>query len=542
VILLISFGSFVAMGLPIATALLGLGVGLGLIGLASQIIDMADFSSQLALMIGLGVGIDYALFIVTRYRENYRANGGDVNAAIEGAMNTSGRAVLFAGATVVIALLGMFALGVNLLDGVAIAAALGVLLVLAASLTLMPALLSIVGRRIGRVGRRRAARVATGPGFWRRWVDAIQRRPALAAIAATALMLALAAPALGLRLGASDAGNDPAGHTTRKAYDLIAQGFGKGVNGPLQLAVKLPRANAGAALAQLNSTLRATPDVASVAAPRLDAAGDTASIQVYPRSSPQSAQTTSLVTHLRDSVLPPLERATGTTAYVGGATASEADFAHVLSSKLPLFIGIVIVLSALLLMVVFRSFMIPLQAAVMNLLSIGAALGVVQAVFERGWLSGLFGVQPGPIEAFVPVLAFAIVFGLSMDYEVFLISRVHEEWQRRGEASAAVREGLAHTGRVITAAALVMVAVFGAFALSGERVLELFGLMLATAVFLDAFVIRMVLLPAVLELLGRRTWAFPRGLDRRLPRVAIEPEADPRRARAPIPATEGAAS
>jgi RND superfamily putative drug exporter len=542
VILLISFGSFVAMGLPIATALLGLGAGVGLIGLGSQIIDMADFSSQLALMIGLGVGVDYALFIVTRYRENYQANGGDVHAAIEGAMNTAGRAVLFAGVTVVIALLGMFALGVNLLYGVAIAAALGVVLVLAASLTLLPALLTIVGRRIGNVGRRRAARPATGPGFWERWVGSIQRRPALAAIAATVVMLALAAPALGLRLGASDAGNDPASQTTRKAYDLIAQGFGKGVNGPLQLAVKLPRANGAAALAQLSSALRATPNVASVAAPRINAAGDTASIQVYPRSSPQSAQTTSLVTQVRNSVLPPIERSTGATVYVGGATAGQADFAHVLASKLPLFIGVVIALSALLLMVVFRSFMIPLQAAVMNLLSIGAALGVVQAVFERGWLSGLFGVQPGPIEAFVPVMAFAIVFGLSMDYEVFLVSRVHEEWQRRGDASAAVTEGLARTGRVITAAALVMVAVFGAFALSGERVLELFGMMMATAVFLDAFVIRMVLLPAVLELLGRLTWAFPRGLDRRLPRLAIEPPTAAERSRtgAPTPAFEGA--
>jgi RND superfamily putative drug exporter len=539
-ILLISFGSVLAMGLPIATALLGLGAGVGLIGLGSQIIDMADFSSELALMIGLGVGIDYALFIVTRYRENYRANGGDVNAAVEGAMNTSGRAVLFAGATVVIALLGMFALGVNLLNGVAIAAALGVVMVLAASLTLLPALLRLVGRRIGEVGRARADREGDRPGFWARWVGSIQRRPVVAAVAATAIMLALAAPALGLRLGASAAGNDPAGHTTRNAYDLIAQGFGKGFNGPLQLAVKLPKANAGSALAQLNGALRATPDVASVAAPRLDPRGDTASIQVYPRSSPQSAQTTSLVTHLRNSVLPPLERATGTTVYVGGATASQADFAHVLSSKLPLFIGVVIALSALLLLVVFRSFMIPLQAAAMNLLSIGAALGVVQAVFERGWLSGLFGVQPGPIEAFIPVMAFAIVFGLSMDYEVFLISRMHEEWQSRGDASAAVHEGLAHTGRVITAAAAVMVAVFGAFALSGNRVLELFGLMMATAVFLDAFVIRMVLLPAVLELLGRRTWAFPRGLDRRLPRLAIEPQADAQPAPAPTPAFEGA--
>jgi RND superfamily putative drug exporter len=454
-------------------------------------------------------------------------------------MNTSGRAVLFAGVTVVIALLGMFALGVNLLNGVAIAAALGVVLVLAASLMLLPALLRFAGRRIGEGGRGRAARVSDRPGFWARWVTSIQRRPALSAVAATAVMLALAAPALGLRLGASDAGNDPAGQTTRKAYDLIAQGFGKGFNGPLQLAVKLPAANGGAALSQLNAGLRATPDVASVAAAGLDAAGDTASIQVYPRSSPQSAQTTSLVTHLRGSVLPPVERATGATVYIGGATASQVDFAHVLSSKLPLFIGIVIALSALLLLVVFRSFVIPLQAAVMNLLSIGAALGVVQAVFERGWLSSLFGVSPGPIEAFIPVMAFA--FGLSMDYEVFLISRVHEEWQARGDASAAVREGVAHTGRVISAAALVMVAVFGAFALGGSRVLELFGVMLATAVFLDAFVIRMILLPAVLELLGPRTWAFPRGLDRRLPRVAIEPQPGAPRAPEPIPAFEQAA-
>ncbi len=527
VILLLSFGSFVAMGLPIATALLGLGVGVGVIGLASQFIDMADFASELALMIGLGVGVDYALFIVTRFRENYRANGGDVNAAVEAAMDTSGRAVMFAGATVVIALLGMFALGVHLLNGVAIAAALGVVLVLAASLTLLPALLGFVGRRVGEVGRARAARAADGSGFWTRWVGSIQRRPVVTAVAATALMLALAAPVLGLRLGAGDAGNDPAGHTTRNAYDLIAKGFGKGSNGPLQIAATLPKANADSALAQVTAALRATPNVATVAAPRLDAARDTASIQVYPRSSPQSAATTDLVTRLRDSVLPRVERTTGVTAYVGGATASQADFAHVLASKLPLFIGVVIALSALLLMVVFRSFMIPLQAALMNLLSIGAALGVVQAIFERGWLSSLTGIQPGPIEAFIPVMGFAIVFGLSMDYEVFLISRVHEEWQRRGDASAAVREGLASTGRVITAAAAVMIAVFGAFALSGERVLELFGVMMAVAVFLDAVVVRMVLLPAVLELLGRRTWAFPHGLDRRLPRLAIEPSADP---------------
>jgi len=343
-------------------------------------------------------------------------------------------------------------------------------------------------------------------------------------------MLTLAVPMLGLRLGSSDAGNDPAGQTTRKAYDLIAQGFGKGFNGPLQVAVKLPQANAAASLTQLNAGLRAAPDVASVAVPRIDAAGTTAAIQVFPRSSPQSAQTTNLVTHLRNSVLPPIERATGTTVYIGGATASQVDFANVLSSKLPLFIGIVIALSALLLMIVFRSFVIPLQAAVMNVLSIGAALGIVQAVFERGWV---FGIQPGPIDAFIPVMGFAIIFGLSMDYEVFLISRVHEEWQRTGDATSAIREGLGHTGRVITAAATVMVAVFGAFAISGNRTLELFGVMMASAAFLDAVVIRMIMLPAVLQLLGRRTWEFPRGLDRRLPRLAIEPPPEPNGPRAP---------
>jgi RND superfamily putative drug exporter len=525
-ILLVSFGSFSAMGLPIATALLGLGAGIGLIGLASHIVDMPSFASELALMIGLGVGVDYALFIVTRFRENYGTNGGDVQEAVEAAINTSGRAVLFAGTTVVIALLGMFALGVSLLNGAAVAAAIGVVLVLGASLTLLPALLSLVGRRIGETGGRRATPKmdAAAPGFWLRWVQRVQRRPAVTAIAATAVMLTLAAPALGLRLASSDAGNDPAGQTTRQAYDLIAKGFGPGTNGPLQVAVALPRAHDSAAVSQLTDALRDTPGIASVGSARLNASGTTAAVVAYPTASPQSPQTASLVSHLRSSVIPPIERSTGSRVYVGGATASQVDFSHVLASKLPLFIAVVIGLAALLLLVVFRSLVIPVQAAVMNMLSIGASLGIVQAVFERGWLGGLFGVQAGPIDAFIPVLAFAIVFGLSMDYEVFLISRVHEEWESRRDASAAVREGLARTGRVITAAAAVMVAVFGAFAISGDRVLEMFGLVMASAVFLDALVVRMLLLPAVLQLLGRRTWWLPGWLSRRLPRVAIEAE------------------
>ena len=527
VILLISLGSFAAMGLPIATALLGLGAGIGVITLASHVIDMPSFASELALMIGLGVGVDYALFIVTRFRENYRSNGGDVAQAVEAAINTSGRAVLFAGVTVVIALLGMFALGVSLLSGAAVAASIGVVLVLAASLTLLPALLSLIGRRVGEAGGRRSRPQAgpERPGFWLRWAQRVQRRPALTAVAATALMLALAAPALGLRLASSDAGNDPASQTTRQAFDLLAKGFGPGFNGPLQLAVALPQAHDTAALNSLSHAVKSAPGVVSVTPPELNRDGTAAAVVVYPSTSPQSAQTSSLVTRLRDSVIPPVERSSGARVFVGGATAAQVDFSHVLASKLPLFIGVVVALAALLLLVVFRSFVIPVQAALMNLLSIGASLGIVQAVFERGWGAGLFGSQAGPIDSFIPVLTFAIVFGLSMDYEVFLVSRVHEEWQARRDPSAAVREGLARTGRVITAAAAVMVAVFGAFAISGDRVLAMFGLAMASAVFLDALVVRMLLLPAVLELLGRTTWAMPRWLDRRLPRIAIEAEA-----------------
>jgi RND superfamily putative drug exporter len=529
-ILLISFGSLTAMGLPIATALFGLGAGLGIITFASHALSIPDFGTQLALMIGLGVGVDYSLFIVTRFRESYRQNGGDVERAVEDAMATSGRAVVFAGATVVIALLGMFALGISILNGAAVAAAIGVVSVLIASLTLLPALLAFAGRRVGEPSRRQARKEPAGAGdtgFWLRWVRGVQRRPAVIAVGATALMLTLAAPNLGLRLASSDAGNDPVGQTTRASYDLLAKGFGPGFNGPLQVAVALPRASGTTVLAQLTGALRATPGIASVAAPRLNPAGTTAAVLAYPTTSPQSVQTSALVARVRNSVLTPLTRSSGARAYLGGATASEVDFSHVLATKLPLFIAVVIALAALLLVVVFRSLVIPVQAGIMNLLSIGASLGIVQAIFQRGWLGGLFGVQPGPIDAFIPVLAFAIVFGLSMDYEVFLVSRVHEEWHRRRDATAAISEGLARTGRVITAAAAVMVAVFGAFAISGNRVLAMFGMIMAVAVLLDALVIRMLLLPAVLELLGRMTWILPDWLERRLPRLSIEAAPQP---------------
>jgi RND superfamily putative drug exporter len=533
VILLLSFGSFTAMGLPIATALFGLGLGSGLIAVATQVLTIPDFAEQIALMIGLGVGVDYALLVVTRYRDAYRGNGGDVTAAIEVAMSTAGRSITFAGLTVIIALSGLYAVGVNLLYGVALAASASVLFVLASSLTLLPAVLSVHGRRVGEgrhFFRRRTTRVK--PSRSERWVRAIQRRPLVAALGATALLLALASPALGLRLGLADAGTDPSSQTTRKAYDLVSRGFGPGFNGALFVAVRLPSGDQDP-LRGVTAALWAADGVAAVAPPQLNAAGDTALIAVVPTTAPESEQTYDLVKRLRGSVLPRATSGTQASAYIGGFTATQVDFTQRLTSKLPFFIAIVIALSALLLLIVFRSLLIPLQAAVMNLLSVGAALGIVQAIFERGWLAGVFGVDKAPVEPFLPVLLFAIVFGLSMDYEVFLVSRIREEWQASGDSSAAIRNGLARTTRVITAAAAVMIVVFASFAANGNHILKLFGIGLASAIFLDAAVIRMILLPAVLQLLGERTWHFPRWLDRHVPRVDIEPPADTHQASPP---------
>jgi RND superfamily putative drug exporter len=525
-VLLLSFGSLLAMGLPVGTALLGLGTGFGLIGLVSRVVSMPDFATQLALMVGLGVGVDYALFVVTRFREAYRRNGGDVHGAVGEAINTAGRAVIFAGLTVVIALLGMVALGVSLLNGVAISAALAVFFVLAASLTLLPALLTFFGHRIGRpslLARRRGTPPLDRSTFWTRWVDAIQHRPWTALVASAAVLLVLTLPVLSLHLGNTDAGNDPRNQTTRKAYDLLAQGFGQGFSGPLVVAVQLPRRGDAAGLSKLAASLRDTPGVAAVAPPRISPNGDVATVVAYPTTSPQSSQTVRLVQHLRRDVIPPLERRTGMVAWIGGTTAGQIDFSSVLGSRLPYFIAVVVLLSALLLLVVFRSLLIPLQAALMNLLSIGASMGIVVAVFQFGWAGSLLGISGGPIMAFLPVMVFAIVFGLSMDYEVFLVSRIHEEWTHGADTTAAVREGLIRTGRVITAAAGVMVVVFASFVGGGQRVIEMFGLALASAVFLDALVIRVLLLPATLQLLGERTWWFPEWLDRRLPRFALEP-------------------
>jgi putative drug exporter of the RND superfamily len=535
VILLLSFGSFTAMGLPITTALFGLGVGSGLIAIGTQVLTIPDFAEQIALMIGLGVGVDYALLVVTRYRDAYRRSGGEIGAAIEVAMNTAGRSITFAGLTVIIALSGLYTVGVNLLYGVAMAASASVLFVLAGSLTLLPAVLSVHGRPVGEGRhflRRRTNPVK--PSRSERWVRTIQRHPLVAAVGATALLLALAVPALGLRLGLADAGTDPGSQTTRKAYDLVSRGFGPGFNGPLFVAVKLPGGGQDA-LGRVTAALRGADDVAAVSRPQLNAARDTASIAVVPTTAPQSERTYDLVRRLRRTVLPEATTDTPATVYIGGFTATQVDFTQRLSSKLPFFIAIVIALSALLLLIVFRSLLVPVQAALMNLLSVAAALGIVQAIFERGWLAGLFGVDKAPVEPFLPVLLFAIVFGLSMDYEVFLVSRIREEWQASGDASMAIRHGIARTSRVITAAAAVMIVVFASFALNGNHILKLFGIGLASAIFLDALVIRMILLPAVLQLFGEKTWYFPRWLDRHLPRVAVEPPTATRPAAPPVP-------
>jgi RND superfamily putative drug exporter len=537
-ILLLTFGSLAAAGMPLITAGLGLITGVALIGLATHLTSMSNISPDLALMIGLGVGIDYSLFIVTRFRESFLACG-DIEESVLEAMDTSGRAILLAGATVMIALLGMFATGVVFMYGLALAAVIAVLLTLVASLTLLPAILSRFPSKLLRPPRARrglfrrrqaspalngvsAAAVTPRRSGWRRWSETVQARPWPLAVVSLAVMVALLAPVFALRLGESDAGNDPASVSSRHAYDLLAHGFGQGFSGPLLLLAELPRGNHTAALAAVSAAASATPDVLAVTAPQLAPSGTVAVMKVYPGSAPQALATTNLVNRLRDTVLPRLQRRTGVPVLVGGFTAAAIDFSHVLSDKLPLFLGIVILLSMLLLLVVFRSLVIPLQAALMNLLSVGGALGVTVAVFQWGWLGALLGVEKGPIEAWVPVLMFAIVFGLSMDYEVFLVSRIRERWLGNKDASDAVAEGVSLTGRVITAAAAIMVCVFLSFVLGDERTLKEFGFVLAVAVFLDALVVRCMLLPASLELLAPVTWRLPRWLDALLPRINIE--------------------
>ena len=525
IILLVAFGSVVAAGLPIIIALFGIGAGFGVLALMSHLLNVPTFGPELAAMIGIGVGIDYALFIVTRYR-NALHDGYEPEAAVELALTTSGRAVLFAGATVVISLFGLMLMGQPFVVGLAVGAIAAVLLVMLGTFTLLPALLGFCGRAIDRLSVRRSASKAKPyrQTVAYRWSREIQRHPWLFGISALVVLVALAIPLFSMRQSFTDDGNAPTTLTTRQAYDLLAAGFGPGSNGPLVVAVDIPAGSNPAAVAELAAAIRATPDVAFVEQPRISSSGSAAVIIAIPKSAPEAAATTDLVNHLRRDVIPPAIAGTGLKVLVGGFTAGGIDFAQTMTARLPLVIGLVVGLSFLLLMVVFRSVAVPIKAAIMNMLSIGAAYGVVVAVFQWGWLGGVVGIgKTGPIDPWVPLFLFTILFGLSMDYEVFLLSRIREEWLKSGDNVTAVSDGLAHTARVITAAAAIMICVFGSFVIGDPlRVLKLFGLGLATAVFIDATLIRMVLVPATMEVLGNANWWLPRWLDRLLPKLDIE--------------------
>ncbi|HET9610474.1 MAG TPA: MMPL family transporter [Acidimicrobiales bacterium] len=531
-ILMVAFGSALAAGLPLVIAGFGLGVALGGVWLMANVVDVPDFGVQLATMIGIGVGIDYALFIVTRYRSAL-AQGHPPRQAVVIAGSTAGRAVVFAGSTVVISIFGLVLMGRDYLWGVALATSLAVSVVVFASVTILPALLGFAGRSIDRLrlpwfrhdvdGRRTLS--------WR-WSRVMQRRPLAAGLGALAVLLVLTAPATDLRFGMPDAGNGPSDLTSRRAYDLISEGFGAGANGPLLVAVDLRNGaaatDAGSAartVDRIAGDLQATDGVATVLPPALNDAGDAAVLTVVPTTGPQDEATESLVHTLRDQVLPGAVAGTGAEASVGGTTATFIDDSEDTASRLPLFIGGVVVLSFLLLMMVFRSLAVALKAAVMNLLSIGAAYGVMALAAGGGWVGELVGIEDAtPVPAWLPMMMFAVLFGLSMDYEVFLLSRVREEYVRTRDNRRAVADGLASTARVITAAAAIMVTVFGAFVMEDAVFLKLAGIGLATAVFVDATVVRMVLVPATMELLGDRNWWLPRWLDRLLPHVDVEGE------------------
>jgi RND superfamily putative drug exporter len=508
VILLIAFGSVVAMGLPIVSALIGIGLSLSAIPLVSAVLPTADFTSTVAAMIGLGVGIDYALFMVTRYRAEL-ASGRDIGDAIAAAVRTSGRAIVFAGGTVVVSLLGLLLIGMDFLKGFAVASSLTVAIAVAAAITLVPALLAILGRRIDRLSIHRRGHVTTSSdNLGRRWGRVIQHHPVTAVVAGGAVLLLAALPVLSMRLAVADEGNDPVGSTTRVAYDRLAEGFGAGVNGPLLIVVE-----GATRVAPIVEAVRATDGVAFVATPQSSSDGAIGVFAAYPTTSPQSPATEQLVRDLRNQ-LP-------SGVHVGGQTASGIDFSAFMGQRLPWFIGAVLLVSFLLLLAVFRSLLVPLKAVILNLVSIGAAYGAMVAVFQWGWFSSVLHIEPAPIEPWAPMMLFAIVFGLSMDYEVFLLSAVKERYDETRDNHAAVLDGLSATARVITAAAAIMVCVFASFMVADLRSIKLIGFGLAAAVFIDATIVRMVMVPATMELLGRWNWWLPRRLRRALPSVNV---------------------
>jgi RND superfamily putative drug exporter len=568
VILIVAFGSVLAMGLPVGVALFGIGIGAALVILFSHLLPVPDFAPFVGIMIGLGVGIDYALLIVTRYREQLH-HGHTIPESIQVAIDTAGRSVLFAGGTVVISLLGMLLMGIGFVQGLAVSAAATVALTVAASVTLLPALLGFAGDMVERTRWRgllaagfiAVALVGVGleitpllvglpvagivliAGFFApalrkevahrppkprrdtvayRWSRLIQHRPWPSALAGAAALLVLAVPVFGLRLAFSDESNFADDTTTKQAYDLLVAGFGEGFNGPLVLVASVPDGADPGAFAAANEAIAADPEVAQLQGPQPSADRSAVAWRLFPRRGPQTEETADLVHRLRDDVLPPFEQQLGTEIHVTGIVGVNLDYAALLSGRVPYFFVAVLALSFLLLMAVFRSLLVPLKAVIMNMLSIGAAYGIVVALFQWGWLSDVTGVSPAPVEPWVPMMLFAIVFGLSMDYEVFLLSRVREEWHRTGDSRTSVADGLAATAKVITAAAAIMVVVFSSFLLENSRTFKLIGTGLAAAVLLDATIVRMLLVPATMELLGDRNWWLPKWLDRLLPSIAVE--------------------
>lgn len=513
IVLLVAFGSVLAMGLPIVTALFGLGVTAAAVGIVARLFTTPSFTGPVAAMIGLGVGIDYALLIVTRHRQALQRTGNCERAVVE-ALATAGRAVVFAGCTVVASLLGMFIIGLDFLHGLAVGTSLAVAIAVTAAVTLLPALLGFLGDRV-----LPHSRVSgwSGPSGWERWAGFVQRHPAPLAGVGVLVLTVMALPVLGMHLGTADAGNDPRGSTTRAAFDLVGRGFGAGANGPILVVADTRRPGSATALDRLVGALGSSPDVASAASPILSRSGSAALITVTPKGGPQDKATTRLLRHIRGDVIPPVTAGTGLVAHVGGETATNIDFSNVMARRLPYFLAGVLALSFLLLMMVFRSMVVPLKAVFMNLMSIGAAYGAMVAVFQWGWGRRALGVTGAPIEAWAPMMLFAVVFGLSMDYEVFLLTAIREHHDSGADNSCAVSAGLASTGRVITAAATVMVVVFGSFLTSEVRSMKEIGFGLALAIAVDATVVRLVLVPTTMELLGRANWWLPTWLARVLP-------------------------
>ncbi len=528
VILAIVFRTVAATVLPLACAAVALVGGLGVIYILSHGINVSNITPYLAELMVIGVGVDYALFIVTRHRRNLR-RGMSIQDSIVTAINTSGRAVLFAGTTVCIAILGLIALGVSFFNGMAVATALAVGFTMAASLTLLPALLSLFGLKV--LPRKQRAAVRAGQfiddrpiGRWAQWSAFVGRNRTLVAVGSGALIIVLAVPFFSLQLGASDQGSDPKSSTTRIGYDLISTDFGVGYNSALEAVVNGPGASQQGYLQHVAQTLKGVPGVSPSSVDVVPLKPNIAFVTFKSTTSPQSEKTYQLVRHLRADVLPPLAAGTANHIYTYGDTAINVDFAKVLTRKMPLFIAVVVGLSFILLAIAFRSLVVPLTAAVMNLLAAGGSFGVTVAIFQWGWGSEALGAGPGaPIDAWIPVMLFAILFGLSMDYQVFLVSRIHEEWVHSEDNERAVTVGQGETGGIITAAALIMIAVFLGFLTSPGRTIKIFGTGLATAVFLDAFILRTMLVPALMHLFGKANWFFPKWLERVTPRLSVEP-------------------